>query len=587
MKIFDALKKLFSFPGCSSNGQEEPDSAGQDNERRLAAQDEAECREAPSPSEEDGWADAAEYIQLGFTEFTTEKGAIGFYLDPDNRWIQLAGEVFRPGMEELYQERLMQLRDTTKGGRLAARLEKLKQDEEVAAYGAQLAMPHIDLAVSRAVADKTSVEGEESKAGRNPFPFRLVFGILAAQAILNLSDRGICKLVAESPYLQYFLGFTSFSTRHTVHPSSLVHFKKRLDEPTMEKINGIVHKNLLSAADFKAAVHAGAEDACPENTGRAQSGDAGRGETPGGIPGNSGTLILDATCGPVNIRYPQDFSLLNEGRLDLEAIINRLCNDYQFPKPRTYVRTIQKEATNLSKSKRKSGEDIRHVLRLELNAVKRNLEHIDNFLANGPSDMLYVEEIEKIQIIRAVYAQQKYMFDSKTHRVTNRIVSLSLPFVRPISRGKVNRPTEFGPKYDIAVDEDGFSWITCFSFDNFSESTHLKDAVESYKEKTGHYPDRVLVDQIYRNTENRKYCKDLGIRISGPPLGRKPKDEDVLQELISVEKQDMTDRISVERHFSREKRCFGIEEIVERTEETIGHAIGMAVFLDNVVPAGF
>ena len=29
---------------------------------------------------------------------------------------------------------------------------------------------------------------------------------------------------------------------------------------------------------------------------------------------NSGTLILDATCAPSNIRYPQDFSLLNEAR---------------------------------------------------------------------------------------------------------------------------------------------------------------------------------------------------------------------------------------------------------------------------------
>lgn len=30
--------------------------------------------------------------------------------------------------------------------------------------------------------------------------------------------------------------------------------------------------------------------------------------------GNKGTMIMDATCSPSNIRYPQDFSLLNEGR---------------------------------------------------------------------------------------------------------------------------------------------------------------------------------------------------------------------------------------------------------------------------------
>ena len=29
--------------------------------------------------------------------------------------------------------------------------------------------------------------------------------------------------------------------------------------------------------------------------------------------GNSGTLTIDATCAPSNIRYPQDVSLLDEG----------------------------------------------------------------------------------------------------------------------------------------------------------------------------------------------------------------------------------------------------------------------------------
>ena len=32
--------------------------------------------------------------------------------------------------------------------------------------------------------------------------------------------------------------------------------------------------------------------------------------------------------------------------------------------------------------------------------------------------------------------------------------------------------------------------------------------------------------QIYRTRENRKFCKEKGIRISGPPLGRPPKNID-------------------------------------------------------------
>ena len=41
-------------------------------------------------------------------------------------------------------------------------------------------------------------------------------------------------------------------------------------------------------------------------------------------------------------------------------------------------------------------------------------------------------------------------------------------------------------------------------------------AVENYKDRMGHYPGRALANQIYRNRKNIKYCKDNGIRLSGP-----------------------------------------------------------------------
>ena len=39
---------------------------------------------------------------------------------------------------------------------------------------------------------------------------------------------------------------------------------------------------------------------------------------------NEGTLILDATCVPQNIRFPTDTSLLNEAREKAEEIIDVL-----------------------------------------------------------------------------------------------------------------------------------------------------------------------------------------------------------------------------------------------------------------------
>ena len=44
------------------------------------------------------------------------------------------------------------------------------------------------------------------------------------------------------------------------------------------------------------------------------------------------------------------------------------------------------------------------------------------------------------------------------------------------------------------------------------------DVIEQYKHRTGHYPERILADKIYRNRNNLAYCKERSIRLSGPAL---------------------------------------------------------------------
>ena len=51
---------------------------------------------------------------------------------------------------------------------------------------------------------------------------------------------------------------------------------------------------------------------------------------------NKGTLMMDASCAPSNIKYPQDFQLLNNAREKLESVIDRFCKDYSLPKPHMY-----------------------------------------------------------------------------------------------------------------------------------------------------------------------------------------------------------------------------------------------------------
>ena len=77
--------------------------------------------------------------------------------------------------------------------------------------------------------------------------------------------------------------------------------------------------------------------------------------------------------------------------------------------------------------------------------------------------------------------------------------------IRPIVRGKAKSPVEFGAKYDVSVDEKGHARLEKISFTPYHEGSVLKDAVERYRKRTGHYPERILADRIYRTRVNLQY----------------------------------------------------------------------------------
>ena len=123
------------------------------------------------------------------------------------------------------------------------------------------------------------------------------------------------------------------------------------------------------------------------------------------------------------------------------------------------------------------------------------------------------------------------------------------------------------------------------SFAPYNEGGILTDAVERYKICTGHYPTRVLADQIYRSRTNREFCKQHGIRVSGPRLGRPPKEK---QKTTREEYQDNVDRIEVERFFSLDKRCYGAGLIMTKLPETTLPSTAMSVLVGNLfrIPTG-
>ena len=410
-----------------------------------------------------------------------------------------------------------------------------------------------------------------SEVGMPAKPLQTALGSLLIQKEYGYSDRELVEQIKENPYYQYFIGLPGYEYKSPFVPSLLVEFRKRLNEDVLAEINEMIaaYNNPDDSSDDDSNDGGNsADNTSNENDINASS-----------EPENEGTLILDATCAPQNIAFPQDINLLNEARENLESMIDQICDKYNFYKPRMYREKARESYLALAKCRKRTGKRIRKAIGQQLRFIRRDLGYIDMFVLYNEV-VLTEKQKNRLDVIKELYEQQKFMYDNKTHKVKDRIVSISQPYIRPIVRGKAKAPVEFGAKLDMSIDEKGFARLEKLSFDAYNEQDVLVTAIENYRKRTGHYPERVLVDQIYRNQKNRAYCKNKKIRISGKALGH-PKKKPSPEEKKTAH-QDNTDRIEVERDFSLAKRCFGMGLITTKLDITTRSSIALSILVMNL-----
>lgn len=400
-----------------------------------------------------------------------------------------------------------------------------------------------------------------SGTGNVAKPLRMALGSLIIQNRFQYPDRELVEQITENPYLQYFIGLPGYQDTPPFDASTLVLFRKRITADMLCEAN----EYLLANRDDDQPGPPSSGNGTDENSVRKKE------------EANKGTLAIDATCAPANIRYPQDISLLNEAREKLEDMIYRMCKSYALRLPRRYRRRARKDYLAFAKGRKHTRKQIRAAIRKQLSYVRRDIGYLEGYFSQG-----CVPDTKDIPIILTIfklYEQQEYMYRNKVHSVSDRIVSIRQPWIRPIVRGKVKAPVEFGAKLDVSIDSEGYGRLEKVSFDAYNESGCLIKAVERYRSRTGHYPERVLADQIYRTRDNRTYCKKHGIRLSGPKLGRPSQDAKTDKK---QEYKDNTDRIEVERYFSRSKRCYGLGCIVTKLKGTQLTSIALSVFVSNL-----
>ena len=115
---------------------------------------------------------------------------------------------------------------------------------------------------------------------------------------------------------------------------------------------------------------------------------------------------------------------------------------------------------------------------------KQNLHNIDIMASEGLLRRLSKRLYRLVLVIKELYRQQLWMYENRSHRMADRIVSIYQPHVRPIVRGKAKSPVEFGAKLSVSL-VDGFSFVDKLSWDAFNESGDLTLQIESYHGQIG------------------------------------------------------------------------------------------------------
>ena len=226
---------------------------------------------------------------------------------------------------------------------------------------------------------------------------------------------------------------------------------------------------------------------------------------------------------------------------------------------------------------------IRKARKQQLQYLRRNLGIIDDYERRHPGCLQSLSKRKQtmLQVIRTLYEQQDTMYRNGSHQVSDRIVSLSQPWVRPIVRGKQNAEVEFGAKVEMSV-VDGYLRIEDLRWNAFNESTTLIDSVEAYRKAYGYYPARVLADTIFRTRDNLRYCKRHGIHLNGPKLGKPYADPAVAKAQKKLEWQESGERGEIERKFGVGKRRYTLDCIVTKLQETSETMIHSIVLFMNL-----
>ena len=183
---------------------------------------------------------------------------------------------------------------------------------------------------------------------------------------------------------------------------------------------------------------------------------------------------------------------------------------------------------------------------------------------------------------RRIAAQTRQRIAGTTPDGATRRVSLHDPDARPIAKGRLGKPVEFGHKAQVCDNADGVVLDHDVQPGNPADAPRLKPAVERVKKRTGRTPRTVAADRGYGEASVDHALADLGIRnVVIPRKGRPTKARQAHERGRSF-RQNVKWRTGCEGRISHLKRNYGWNRTMIDTTEGARTWIGHGVFAHNL-----
>jgi IS5 family transposase len=190
---------------------------------------------------------------------------------------------------------------------------------------------------------------------------------------------------------------------------------------------------------------------------------------------------------------------------------------------------------------------------------------------------------ELLEATRQIATQTRQRLSGVTPDGATRRVSLHDPDARPIAKGRLGKPVEFGHKAQVADNEDGVVLDYTVEAGNPADAPQLEPAVERIKNRTGRPPRTVTADRGYGEKRVDDALHDLGVRNVVIPRKGKPGAARQAEEHRRAFRRDIKWRTGIEGRISTLKRGYGWDRARLDTTEGAKIWTGHGVLTHNLI----